>query len=261
MMIRRESDDGWILIKQTSHAFLSFEIMSLWGNADFERIVPADEVMTAIKEHDCGWEKTDSSADFNSQNGYPRNFMEMSTESQFEIWSECFERHMDEHPYASLLIALHFRELNERTIWKNPGNESAVLFKKKIGKLLREKLGINASERDINGCLPLDIRTNLRLLQVGDIISLSLCHGSKSVTIPDVPVNYLGDTEEVAMVSEDGFNYTIRPNPFFRDVLRFEISGRNLGKRSFEEQSELRETFCAGYDEVLKFSISRVKES
>ena len=255
-MIRRESGEGWTLITQPSHAFLSSRIMNFWGNGDFEAITPADEVMLAIREHDCGWEKTDSAADLNMENGYPRNFMEMRPESQLEIWSECFERHLGGHPYACALIALHFSELNERTISRDPGSEAAVSLREKIREFLRRSLKIRVGEGNLNGYLPADIRTNLRFLQVGDIISLALCRGSRSVSIPAVPVNYLGDTAEIALSSEDGLNYTVRPNPFSRELLRFDVSGRKLGKKSFAAEAELEDAFRLARDETLDFSIS-----
>ncbi|MYF47500.1 MAG: DUF3891 family protein [Candidatus Dadabacteria bacterium] len=255
-MIRRESDEGWLLIAQPDHAFLSSGIMNFWGNEDFETITPGDKVMLAIREHDCGWEKVDAAADFNPENGYPRNFMEMRTESQFEIWSECFERHLGEHPYACALIALHFSEFNERNISRNPGDKAAVSLRNKIRGLLRRDLGIRVGEGSLNGYLPADIRTNLRFLQVGDIISLALCHGTRSVTIRDVPVNYLGDTTEINLSSEDGLNYTVSPNPFSQDSLRFDISGRKLEKKSFGEEAELKEEFHRADGETFDLSIS-----
>ncbi len=255
-MIRRKSGEGWTLITQPSHAFLSSRIMNFWGNEHFASITPRDEVMLAIREHDCGWEKTDSVADFNPENGYPRNFMEMRSESQFEIWSECFERHLGKYPYASALIALHFSEFNDRNISRDPGNESAVSLREKIREFLRQSLGISIGEGSLNGYLPSDMRTNLRLLQVGDVISLTLCHGSRSATIRDVPINYLGETAEITLLSEDGLNYTISPNPFSQDSLRLDISGRKLEKKSFSAEAELKDAFRRGSDETLDFSIS-----
>ena len=255
-MIRRECDRGWILITQPGHAFFSSRIMSFWGNGDFEAISPADEVMLAIREHDCGWEKADAAADFNQQNGYPRSFTEMSPESQLEIWSECFERHVDGHPYACALIALHFSEFNKRTISRNPQSGSAVLLREKIREFLRRTLGADFSEDGLRGDIPADIRTNLRFLQVGDMISLVLCRGERSATIRDVPLNYSGATACVDLFSEDGLNYTISPNPFSRESLRFDISGRKLERKSFGSRGELENAFYRAGLETLDFSIS-----
>ena len=255
-MIRRESGEGWVLITQPSHALLSSKIMKFWGNENFGSIAPRDDVMLAIREHDCGWEKTDSAADFNPENGYPRSFMEMRSKSQFEIWSECFERHRDKHPYACVLIALHFSEFNERNISRDPGNKAAVSLREKIREFLRQSLGTSVGEGSLNGYLPSDIRTNLRFLQVGDVMSLALCHGSRSSIIRDVPINYLGDTAEITLLSEDGLNYTISPNPFSQDSIRFDISGTKLEKKSFDAEAELKDTFRRAGNETFDFLIS-----
>ena len=255
-MIRRKYGEGWVLITQPSHAFLSSKIMNFWGNENFGSIAPRDDVMLAIREHDCGWEKMDSAADLNPGNGYPRSFMEMRSESQFEIWSECFERHQSKHPYACALIALHFFEFNERNISRNPGNKAAVSLREKIREFLCQSLGTSIGEGSLNGYLPSDMRINLRFLQVGDMISLALCHGSKSSTIREVPINYLGDTTEVTLLSEDGLNYTISPNPFSQDSLRFDISGRKLEKKSFDAEAKLKDAFRRAGNETFDFSIS-----
>lgn len=255
-MIRRKSGEGWVLITQPNHAFLSSRIMNFWGNESFGSIAPKDEVILAIREHDCGWEKTDAAADFNPENGYPRSFMEMLSENQFEIWSECFEKYIDQHPYACALIALHFSEFNERNISRDPNNKAAVSLREKIREFLRRSIGVSVGEGSLNGYLPSDIRTNLRFLQVGDMISLALCHGSRSATIRDVPINYLGETAEMTLLSEDGLNYTVFPNPFSRDSLRFDISGRKLEKKSFGAEAELKDAFHRAGDETFDFSIS-----
>jgi len=255
-MIRREYGDGWVLITQPSHAFLSSRIMSFWGNESFESPKPEKEVVLAIREHDCGWEKVDSMPDLNPENGYPRNFMEMRSESQLEIWSECIERHMDEHPYACTLIALHFSEFNERNISRNPDNKAAVSLREKIREFLSKSIKVGVGEETLNEYLPSDIQTNLRFLQVGDIISLALCHGSRSVTIKDVPLDYLGDRTEITLLSEDGLNYTISPNPFSRDFLCFDLSGRRLERKSFGTEMELGDAFHRSDDEIFDFSIS-----
>ena len=259
-MIRRECGDGWILITQPSHAFFSSRIMSFWGNEDFEAPSPVDEVMLAIREHDCGWETTDGAADFNRRNGYPKNFTEMSPESQLEIWSQCFERYVDQHPYACALIALHFAELNERTISRNPDSSAAVLLRERIREFLCRTLRIDFSEHNPRENIPADIRTNLRFLQVGDMISLVLCRGERSATIRDVPLNYTGEMAQIELLSKDGLNYMVNPNPFSRESLRFDISGRKLERKSFETHSELENAFRRAGSQTLVFSISSKME-
>lgn len=254
-MIRRESEDGWTLFAQHDHALLSFRIMSFWGNEKFSGIVPEEEVMTAIREHDCGWRKTDSSPELNPRNGFPRSFTEMRTEEQFRIWSDCFESRAESRPYAAALIALHFSTFNEKNIARDPGDPSALALREKIREFVFENLAVPPAGGDLNGGLPLDVRTNLRLLQVGDVISLALCHGWRSLAIADVPVNYSGDSVDVTLASRDGLNYSISPNPFSEDFLSFELAGARLGKKSFGGREELAAAFRGAPAETLGFAI------
>ncbi len=258
-MIRREYGRGWFLINQNAHAHLSSAIMSFWGNGNFCSMVPVQEVIKAIREHDCGWEEADSTVSFNPENGLPRSFMEITTAQQFRIWSDCFRMHAAQHPYASVLIALHFAKFNERNISRNPNDDCSISLRRKIRRFVLSNLGISSGAYDdglpLNGCLPPDVLVNLKFLQVGDMISLALCHGWESVAIEDVPVNYSGDTREITLVSSDGVNYEISPNPFSRNSLSFSIAGRDLEKRSFSGQRELGDWFLHAPGRTLEFSI------
>ena len=254
-MIRRESGEGWVLVTQHSHALLSFRMMNFWGNEKFSKIVPEDEVLTAVREHDCGWRETDSSVDFNPRNGFPRSFTEMRTGEQLAIWSDCFESHAESHPYASVLIALHFSRFNEKNIARDPGDAAALSLREKIGGFVSEKLGISPGGGDLNGRIPPDVRTNLRLLQVGDVMSLALCHGWRSLAIDDVPVNYSGDAVEIALESQDGLNYSISPNPFSENFLSFKVRGARLGKKSFDGHQELDDARGRAPGETLAFTV------
>ncbi len=263
-MIRREYGSGWFLINQHVHAQLSSAIMSFWGNENFCSMVPAQEVIKAIREHDCGWEKTDLTVSFNPQNGLPRSFMEITTAQQFRIWSDCFQIHAERHPYASALIALHFAKFNERNISKNPNDGYSLLLRRKIREFVLSKLEISSSADNedlyFNGYLPPDVPINLRFLQVGDMMSLALCHGWKSITIDDVPTNYEESTREITLVSADGINYEVFPSPFSKNSLLFSIVGKELEKRSFSGQKELRDSFLCAPQTTLEFSISSGKK-
>ena len=115
-MIRREEKEGWFLINQDDHAALSGKTMNYWGNEAFESPDPKAEVLFAITEHDNGWKEWDSSPRLNSQTRYPMNFMEMDFPDQKTIWTRSFRRFSEDHPYASALIALHFRIFNQKII-------------------------------------------------------------------------------------------------------------------------------------------------
>lgn len=253
-MIRRDEKDGWILISQHDHAELSGEIMKYWGNKEFGGL--DSEVLFAIGEHDNGWKEWDSSPKVNSVSRYPMNFLEMSSSDQSEIWRRCFKRHSANHPYASALIALHFGKLNEKSLNKNSNNGMARALQIEISDFVSDMLKINISNSDLNS-LPKDVQVNLRLVQVADIISLTLCHGWLSIGIEDVPVGYSGSTATLNLKSIDGSNYVMAPYPFSQPLINLQVEGRRLGQKKFSGDAELREMLAESRREVLHFSIRR----
>ncbi|MGE5445606.1 MAG: DUF3891 family protein [Ignavibacteriales bacterium] len=253
-MIRRDEKDGWILISQHDHAELSGEIMKYWGNKEFGGL--DSEVLFAIGEHDNGWKEWDSSPKVNSVSRYPMNFLEMSSSDQSEIWRRCFKRHSANHPYASALIALHFGKLNEKSLNKNSNNGMARALQIEISDFVSDMLKINISNSNLNS-LPKDVQVNLRLVQVADIISLTLCHGWLSIGIEDVPVSYNGSTAILNLKSIDGSNYVMAPYPFSQPLINLQVEGRRLGQKKFSGDAELREMLAESRREVLHFSIRR----
>jgi hypothetical protein len=253
-MIRREEKEGWFLINQHDHAALSRQIMNYWGNEAFEPPDPQDEVLFAIIEHDNGWKEWDTSPKVNTQTGYPMNFMEMDFPDQKTIWTSSFRRFSEDHPYASALIALHFRVFNEKIIDKNEGNSEAKRLNFEMNKFIAASLNLKFSN---SGLLPLPkkAKINLRLLQVGDIISLALSHGWPSIEIDAVPLNYKGTAFRLKLTSSDGKNYIINPYPFSQDTLRFQIIGKRLNQKRFNSDDELRQILNECDIEALELSI------
>lgn len=255
-MIRRKDSEGWILVSQHDHAVLAGEIIALWGNAAFERPRPFGEVVFAVARHDSGWKDWDASPKINPENGYPANFMEMEPGDQYRIWKGSYLGHAREHPYASSLIALHFGRFNEKSLSKNPGNGKAKLLEREIDEFVSGNLGMEASSGEA-GVLPPDVKINLRFVQIGDIISLTLCHGWHDMDIKDVPVNYEGDTAPIKMASSDGFNFTMDPYPFAVPVVKCSVPAVRLSRASFESDDDLRRALRDSEPIALDFTIGK----
>jgi hypothetical protein len=254
-MIRRGQDEGWVLINQHDHAELSGEIMRFWGNKEFSRLESYDEVLFAIRGHDNGWKEWDSSPRINPVNQYPMNFLEMTSSDQADIWRRCFKRHSVEHPYASALIALHFGKLNEKSLNKNSNNMAKSLHSEIID-FVSNMLKINASDLNLSS-LPKDVQVNLGLVQIGDIISLTLCHGWSSNEIKYAPLNYDSSLITLSLESSDSKNFTITPYPFSEPLIRFEIRGQKLKQKKFSNDTEFRRMLSESQYESLEFSICK----
>jgi len=255
-VIRREEKKGWVLINQHDHAELAGDIMKYWGDDSFARPNPYDEVLFAIREHDNGWREWDSSPKVNPGNKYPMNFLEMSSSDQAEIWRRCFTRHSLEHPYASMLIALHFGKLNEKSLNNHSNKGTARTSHTEIIDFVSGMLKINISNLDLES-FPGDVRVNLRLVQIGDVISLALCHGWNSIKIKDVPLEYNGRVTTLSLKSSDGGNYTIDPYPFAEPLINLRLRSRRLNQKKFSRDEELRDALRQSKYETLVFSIRK----
>ncbi|MCK5710746.1 MAG: DUF3891 family protein [Deltaproteobacteria bacterium] len=255
-MIRREKNNGWILITQYDHAGLAGQVMTHWGNGEFAKPAPYDEVLFALREHDSGWKEWDSMPKINPETGYPANFTEMSPHEQYEIWSRCYKLYAATHLYASCLIALHFSKFNQSNIRKNPDLELPKSLQNDMMRFVAEKLDIDVSNVSLEK-IPDEVRTNLKLLQIGDIISLTLCHGWRSIEITEAPFDYNGSETTMRMESHDGFNYQITPYPFCDLSLKFSIKGKKLDTRTFSDDEELRERLNNSSYETLDFTIGK----
>lgn len=251
-MIRRDDTGGWVLVTQYDHAVLAGDLMRRWGNEAFSTPQPREEVIFAVREHDCGWKEWDSSPKINPENGYPANFMEMESSDQSDIWRRSFETHSVEHPYASALIALHFARFNRKLLVRDPSDPYAKSLESDIESFVSDKLGIDASKP---GSFPPGVEVNLRLLQVGDIISLALCHGWESMEIADVPLDYKGRSSRLVLESDDGFNFALSPCPFSGTPLELSVRARRLGRKSYSDSGDLRRTLGSTPFTTLDFTI------
>lgn len=253
-MIRRENNGGWILITQHDHALLSGQIMAHWGNSEFVKPKPYNEILFAISVHDSGWKDWDSEPKINSENGYPANFTEMSPYDQSIIWSKCYRPYSKEHSYAAALIALHFSKFNRSNLQKDPDNKQLELLQLDMKDVISKELGFKISKTNSDK-IPEQVGVNLKLLQIGDIISLTLCHGWRSIEITEAPIDYNGKSTTLKMESDDGYLYRITPYPFGESQLEFNIKGKELQEKSFANDQELRESLETSEDQTLAFTI------
>ena len=253
-MIRRELKDGWILFAQFDHSKLSGDIMKYWGNKEFSNIRSVDKVMYSITNHDKGWENWDSNPRVNPENNYPANFMDMFPSEQHRIWAKCYEDIPQEYSYSSALIALHFSKFNNNLLLHMPENKEVLEFKNKLNKHVSDILKIDKNNLVDN--LPEDVVTDLKFIQLGDIISLTLCSGWKSAEVKDVPVNYNDIEVNLRLESQNGLNYTLKPYPFSEKKLDLEISGLRIKGKRFGSDNDLRLSIKNAELQKFKFSIN-----
>ncbi len=251
-MIRRRHHDGWVLIRQRDHAALSGALMALWGNGIFVPPSPRDEVLFGIAEHDMGWDDWDRSPEIHAESGYPLNFNELTSQAYTAIWRRGVNHHRKRHPYASLLIALHTEYLARsrmeriRAIEDGRSREEAAILEsflaenEKIRMELHDAVMAQATvEQDrLEG----EARSNFRLLQIGNLVSLVFCGGlSRLFSIDRVPTQVRGPSCSMTFerVTED--TLAVSPYPFSQPDVALTVPGRILRQQVFASGGELQD--------------------
>ncbi len=253
-MIRRDLEKGWVVFHQHDHARLAGDVMKFWGNEHFSSIRPFEEVMYAVNNHDLGWIEWDTYPKTDKKNRYPANFMEMNDEEQKRIWIKSFENGFHSHGYSSALIALHFSKLNESSTCTDRDEGSSLELQKKTKDIIASIFGAEYNSLKDNELSP-EVMTNLKFLQIGDIISLALCHGWRSSVLKDVPSDYEDGMVDITLRSADGFKYRIDPNPFSVKKLNVSIYGKRLLRKTFDSDDVLRTALSRSQLEKFYFTI------
>ncbi|QDT63935.1 DUF3891 family protein [Calycomorphotria hydatis] len=91
-MIRRETEEGWLLISQVDHAHLAARIAAAWGNKQIPKLPVPDMLLPAIREHDEGWRDWEQAPEVDLETGKPYAFHETPMSTSAHIWSESITR-------------------------------------------------------------------------------------------------------------------------------------------------------------------------
>ena len=115
-MIRRNlSLDGnssaWLLIPQTEHARIAYELARNWGAPPLAAAEPATILPQTILRHDDGWQVWEQHMDVDPELGRPFSFTEMSADVAHAIWQRSIIACSDLGPLAQYLVATHFMHL------------------------------------------------------------------------------------------------------------------------------------------------------
>jgi len=161
MLIQRR-DGGLRLIRQHDHGLLSGELAEAWegslGSGDRDRVV-----VLATALHDLGWRELDATPRWNPETGRPHDFVDHPPDEKFEAAVEGIDRVEELHPYAAVLVSLHY------CTFGSPGRPSEF---EEAEEDRRVEL-LASLEDDAPG--PRQIQADLGALRLFDNLSLLLC--------------------------------------------------------------------------------------
>jgi hypothetical protein len=263
MFLHREHDpSGPLLIPQTSHAWLAWQLAEHWGNRRFVRPAPRSEVLAAIFLHDSGWTEFDASPGIDDD-GRPLTFDRMPVSEHLEIWRRCVGRAASYNRYAGLLVATHFGSLVERKtadlLERNDtaGARAAQSFRAEMERLQaswRESLTLDARYQPyLEGTA---WEANAVLLEACDRVSVWLC-ASLDPPIQAAAQSPAGELEQIRFEAVDDDGWRVHPWPLEGDRLRLHCEGRRLAEARFRSPEDLRSALVRAPTERLTFTLLR----
>ena len=288
-MLKRRVDDEIRLISQPDHAAVSGYLAAHWGNREFSAAggysdchdaeLVRSEVVFAIAEHDNGWWEWEADPELDPDDGLPLDLLQLTQGQGFARWRLGVPRFAEKHPYVALLISFHAYWLHAYRVEPNPDTTFAhPLFGDPNswlpanGDELEQARQFVAEQKGLQGEFiarlredpvwasatdPQNLNPHVRLLQVADALSLSLCFGGTvERTLAGIPRKSWEDRVTLEL-SSAGSKIVCCPYPFDRDPLPVVLRARVL-EEPFErpaefqvwwqslERRQVRFEFCSG---------------
>ena len=233
-----------ITISQTSHSWISGQLARAWGNDNFTRFEPFEQMCYAAEQHDIGFLDWESQPTLNLDTGLPYTFDELPESIHFEIWHKGIFQLMPVCYYASLVVSLHFCNLCQRFHQhRSDPDRSAFDHFLKIQREHQNKAR-ETLQRDplLEHAVACEVLAYHRdLIAAWDLLSLELCRGrSAEFNLPNVPI-FGGKHVDLFLRQRDkaGSIWEVDPWPFGVETLTAFCEGRVLNRR-FTDTEEMR---------------------
>jgi hypothetical protein len=247
-MLFRNDSSGYIAISQPAHSWVSGQLARHWGNAQFGRVSPREEVCLAAEMHDLGFSEWEHDPSFNSLTGRPHSFLDMPMNEHLAAWTagvemmQCFGR------YPTLLVSLHNAGLCRRH--SAPlADDDARQVKEFLGRQERIQNALITSLR--NDALAADtasdeaLERNRLLVAAWDLLSLVLCMGlAEERQLEQIPGANGTTALTLRRINHTPERVHIAPWPFASPQLSIVLEGKHL-LRPCREAAEMRAQFEA----------------
>lgn len=216
-MIVRPRHESILLITQPDHAHLAGLIMA--RSAGLHEHPRRASILRAVADHDNGWREEDDRPMVHRESGEVVDFVTAPLAVRHRVWPRAVER-LKEDPWAAALVAQHAITVYDRY---RPDRAWDDFFAEMEGAR-------DAILRVIAGRLE-DLQSDYVHVRLGDLISLAFCTGwSDEQRFGEWTVQLHGDDVRVA------------PDPFGGVDVPLRIDARELRRRTFRSDEDLRHT-------------------
>lgn len=214
-MIVRTDGTNIQLITQPDHAQLARRVMERCASL---RSHPRRElILTAIGEHDNGWQEEDDAAPLDASTGEIQDFIHAPIAVRQRVWPRAVARLAPE-PWVAALVAQHaltaYDRFRQDPEWTD--------FFDRMTALRDEQL------REAGGVLT-DLLEDYLFVRLGDLISLSFCLGvAGEQQFADYTIESVGDGRVL-----------VSPDLFGGASVSMTVAGRKMPNRPFGSEDDL----------------------
>lgn len=233
-MIRRDTDEGWLMITQSSHAWVAGQLAQAWGSNLIAAPIPLKEVVMATSLHDLGWMEGDTVHQLHPD-GRPVDFREVTLQDYDEIWGRAVTKLSSINPYAAALVSMHATTVFT-VVQRFPEAERVIRLDRQ--EQIRQTLIRRMQRSGVyqNGELtPEHLEAAYRVLRACDLLSLAIC--ADTLTGDEIP-NVLavdGNRTTISYRPLDDHTLSLSPWPFALQEIQVMVEARFLPQRTYPD--------------------------
>lgn len=218
---RQRAEQYW-LISQDDHAHLAGEVAAALEAPWLPRL--PDEIVEAIRLHDCGWRPLDDELLERARAGaQPVSFLDMSVPEFLSAWTGSIDRVAEGSPVGGSVVSVHFSRLAE---YRLNLHQDGADDSQRLRAFMENEAQRRRRVTPPCGTSPIPFFTDV--LQLCDLISLYICCGA------DAPVDF-PQFEGKLRVSRDGETFQFSPSPW-RTPVRISLPATPWPNRGEEEK-------------------------
>jgi hypothetical protein len=230
-----------LVVMHDFHLNLASQFSTRWGNDTFATPDPSFVLNYMARNHDLGWQEFDRAPGIDPVTGWPYNVVTIPPDDAAVIHRQNIARNYAFHPYAGVLSSMHIMGFFSSRLGMCEFvtiNDYAERYPGYVQPLIAEcEANIQrwtaevASNPDTAGWIGEErLRTNYRLLQAYDMLSLYFCLGfDEPVELTNVPV-VNGESATVTIEPLGGGTHTLDPYPLAVSPLRIVLDAKRVAQ-------------------------------
>lgn len=257
-MLHRYDAAGLLLISQPSHAWISGQLASSWGNPENGFDSAGAELRIAAEQHDIAWLDWEARPTLNRETGLPHTFSQLPTLEHLEVWSNATSRALSYGRLPALLISMHGTYLYERFHdYESDTSEEASAARAFLQRELEVQGGLMEQLADRSDISHDSFTFQRRLVSLWDAMSLALGMGvEEDREFRDVPAQDDDTVLAVRRNSPADDEFKVEPWPFASDRVDLYCEGRRLDG-VFDDEKAMRVAIANAPSEQLRLSLVR----